>query len=293
MPDENLPAEYIDPAEFMRLSGQSGGIGNQLPTLRVNYADSDDNGNTLPRGKWTIYTDKGAMYADNAIFRPYHSTFQYSHYDQDEEKMVAKSVHFYSFADEIPDDAGGLKCGKLSAAKRNNLSEAEQKIQKDIKCSKVFYGLVSLKGKLADGNDYEVENMECVFYAKGSNFMPMANFIEELTKSRIAMQTIRIQLDLQMKKNGGVTYWECVPTKYDEVDLTKEDYDLHTTFHETVQAENAVILGKWDKARQLVTRNTNSGQAHLSVTTGAKDELSDPLDDLTGDLEGDLDKITD
>ena len=58
--------------------------------------------------------------------------------------MVSMSTHFRSFSEEIPDNQGGFKCGKVPRKDFDDLSDAEKVIQKEIKTTKVLFGTVTM-----------------------------------------------------------------------------------------------------------------------------------------------------
>lgn len=251
MPD-NLPAisANMSNEDLMRATGQKvEDFSSSLPRLKVNYQDEDADGHELPRGYWYLSIEGKAILAKDVMFRPFYTTFQYSHYDQEEQKLVSVSAHFSDFRSEIIDSAGGFKCGKLSPKEREQLSPKEQEQQKSIKCSKVIYGLATISGKTPSGEDAEAANVPCVFFARGSNFMPMSGFFTSLTKRNMLMQTVNAKLVPIKKKNGGVTYWEIAPEVVDTVVLTPEDFELLTVFNDTIHAENEHIKEQWYKNR--------------------------------------------
>lgn len=249
----NLPAniETFSKQDLMVLTGQEqeqSGLG--LPSLRVNYDDQDKDGNNVPRGHWVLATGGQVVYAPVAALRVMFSTYQYSHFDQDEQKMVSTSIHFQNWNQEVPDDAGGMKCGKLPKKTVESLSEAEKQVQSRIKVARVLFGLVSMEGVNHAGEKASITDVPAVFYAKGTNFMPMADYLKELHRKGVPMQTVQTQLDLKRLRNGAVTYWEVVPsTVKTDVDIAQEDFKLISQFAETAKAENEVVLRKWKKVQ--------------------------------------------
>jgi hypothetical protein len=273
----NLPAniETISNKELMELTGQSQPkMGLGLPSLRVNYDDEDENENKIPRGEWSLYTGGHTIYAKTVLFQPILKTYQYSHFDNKEMKMVSTSIHFNNFGDEVPDDAGGFKCGKLPKKAVEKLSEAEQKVQKDIKLAQVFFGFTTIEGVNEKGEKAKAENVPSVFYAKGTHYMPMSELLEAMTKANELMQATIIKLDLKREKNGGVTYWEAVPAIVERVTVTKDTFAKLREFSETVKAENSQIIDKWSKVRsKRGTEETQKG-----VVEKLTRELDDTLD---------------
>ncbi len=251
-----------------------------LPTLRVNYNDVDDDDNALPRGQWTVYDDNGPVFSPTVVLRVLFMSKQYSHYDADKMELINKSIHFKRWGEEIIDMRGGTKCGKVSRKKLEELSEAEQKMQKSIKLSLVLWGVVSMVGVDRKGEPASIENLPCVFYAKGSNYMPMSTFLDNLDNDRVAIPSVQIALSLDRQKNGSVVYWEAVPKLSDvNIIITADDVVLMKNFSETIRAENTEIEEKWKKART----KQGVGQRALEIDP----DMDDPLPDLA-DVSSDI-----
>ena len=211
-----------------------------------------------------------------------YATYQYSHYDATEGKTLSQSIHFSRFGEEVYDSTGGFKCGKVSRKKFETLSKPEQEIQKKIKLARVLFGLASLKGVDVKGQPVVLDNTPCVFYARGTNFMPMTELLQEITKAKQVPQKKLLSLSLKREKNEGVTYWEVVPTIADEnVEITEGDYSVIKEFALTVAAENETIFAKWKKQRV-----TQAIEGKGTVSILEKDEelpFNDTVDDLNPD----------
>lgn len=284
----NLPTtlDGLSAHELMVMTGFKQEFdGSQLPALRVNYDDEDDDGNEIPRGAWALTTEVDnnlvtIFSKEPVFFRPLFNTRQYSHYDADTQKMIAVSVHFQKWGDEVPDSAGGFKCGKVTKKQFEQLTEAEQEVQKKIKLSNVLFGLVTMSGVTRTGNKISVENVPCLFYARGTHYMPIDGFLDKLRKTNTPPQTVVIKFDLERKKNGGVTYWEVVPTTEKDVPFVAADLEIMTKFTETIKAENAQILDKWKKARAKGSKPSQEKLAELigdDKADNASLELNDEI----------------
>jgi hypothetical protein len=272
----NLPTNFetLSPEELLILSGfkSPDSYQSSLPTLRVNYEDADDDGNDLPRGQWTISHEGVRVFGKVARLRPIVSTLQYRHFDKDKKAIVSTSVHFNSFNQEIPDDTGGYKCGKVTRKKYETLSPVEQAIQKEIKLSRVIFGLVSIDGVNQKGEPTTVENLPCVFYARGTNYMPMDNFFKSI-EGVVLPQEIEIVMSLKREKPDGVVFWVVEPSydKKNKLKVDKEIFDLMRKFSDTVKAENDQIVDKFSKVRAKGISAPQS--AFMQVIEGASDSL--------------------
>ena len=281
--DTNLPVTFegLSAHEIRVLTGQAseGPSGIGLPSLRVNYQDVDDNENALPRGMWSVSTpETGQIFAKEVDFRIYFATLQYAHFDADAGKHISSSIHFRSFKDDAPDSAGGNKCGKVSMKQLEELDEGEKKIQKAIKLSKVLFGTVTMTGKDVRNKEHTIENLPCVFYARGTHFMPMANYLEDLQKNNVVMFDVYTKMALKTIKDKTITYWEVVPSVGDSCTFGKDDMDLIHKFAETAKAESESILVEHDKARKALEKAQSKGKPRdvLAEVLG-DDDLDDEI----------------
>lgn len=282
----NLPADYsgLDEHDLLEATGMSNGdLGLGLPSLRVNYDDQDEDENSIPRGHWTITVDGVRYFAKEVFMRIMNTSNQYSHYDADQGKTIAKSIHFNRFGEEVYDDAGGFKCGKVSRKAFEKMNDADKARQKKIKLAKVLFGFVSIEtGVDVKGKPARLDATPCVFYARGTNYMPMAELIQDLVKAKQVPQKKLVKLSLKREKNEGVTYWQVVPAIADEnVEITAKDFGIIKEFALTIAAENEEIYTKWKKHRI-----SNAVEAKGTADVLEKDvelPFNDSIDDLNPD----------
>lgn len=275
----NLPAtpEEISTKELMVLTGQTvAKSGSLLPVLRVNYDDEDEDGNTLPRGSWVLTPEDGgpAIYSKDVIIRPLWVTFQYNHYDADKAQMVSTSVHFNGWNDDIIDSVGTHRCGKLSRKEIEKLPPERQEQQRKIKLAKVIYGVADIAGVDKEGNKSAAKAVPCVFYARGTHFMPMAEFLDKLESKGTFMGSVNIKVGLKREKNQGVTYWEAVPSEKSSVVVTRDDLELIKKFSDTTAAETAEVTKKWQEAQNTASAVSLAGT--LDTQSLNKDFDDDP-----------------
>lgn len=279
---ENLPTNIEDYTDEMllALAGLGQGTGSSLPSLRVNYDDEDDDGNEIPRGQWVIWSDGGPVFSKEVQFRILYQAMQYSHYDVDEGKQISKSVFFRGFDEEIYDSIGTEKCGRVTKKVFETLTKAEQKDQKKRKLARVCFGTVSMTGVDKRGEAATIENLPCVFYARGTNFMPITEALNDMEKQKVVPQRVTMLLSLLRHKNDGVTYWQVVPS-YDgeNTKLVEEDLALIDAFHKTVVAESEEVYEAWRKANI----KNGAGSADISVDLDAASEDLDPAAQVLND----------
>lgn len=276
--ETNLPAnlDTLDTKALMELTGQTQAFAKGHPVLRVNYDDATEDGLEIPRGQWTITTPEGQpIYAKTCQFVPILCTLQYNHYDEVKQQVSSTSVHFQSWSDEIIDSSGGLKCGKVTRREFAKLPPEEQAKQKKIKLSKVIHGFLTMTGVDPLGEKKTVENLPVVFYARGTNYMPMDGYFESLAKKGLPMQGRVAELSLKRLRNDGVTFWEVVPVAGAEAPVTNDTFEAIKTFAEGIAEENKAITEKWQKAR---SKGDVPGQAALAAKV-VQATASVPFDD--------------
>lgn len=240
--------------QVMQFLGQSSPLNGDsavdFPSLRVNYDDEDSEGNVIPRGHWTFSYNGRNVYSSEVFMRIMFVRMQYSHYNQEKRQQISTSIYFTTFGEEVPDDTGGMKCGKLSKRELDKLSESERKIQSEIKLSKVLFGFVSADAKTSTGEDLKIQNYPVVFYARGTHYMPIADYLDNLTREGILMLGVQTKFTLNKRKNGSVTYWEVVPSIGENIEINLEqDQQAIKHISDMVEEENRKIIEKWSTVR--------------------------------------------
>lgn len=276
---ENLPALYEQSESQLleALGFKHTQFGNGLPLLKVNVDDEDENGNTIPRGQWSLYGEDGRVFGKKASFRPYYAAYQYSHFDSNTMQLISKSIFFQNFSDEVFDTVGTYKCGKLPRKQIKTLTDHEQELQRKIKLAHTFFGLASVEGTNPKGEKAKVVDVPCMLVCRGANYMPMTEFFESLNRVNIPPYSVVVELDLKREKNGGVTYWTYQPDVIKEgLKLTTPDFELIKKFIDTVAAENKDVFELWRKQNVSVKRGTKT------ITNGSTVDaaLNDSVDDL-------------
>ena len=136
-----------DEEALMKMSGQADVDSTPrvgLPRLTINYEAENDEGMPLKRGAWRIWNGSGPSYADKVHIRPLMRTYEWSVWDQDEQKFTCKSVQRTNLSGEFPDNAGGNKCGRLTRAEEEQLPTDDPRVllSKAVSCNQVIYGAI-------------------------------------------------------------------------------------------------------------------------------------------------------
>lgn len=247
-----------DEEALMKMSGQADVDSTPrvgLPRLTINYEAENDEGMPLKRGAWRIWNGSGPSYADKVHIRPLMRTYEWSVWDQDEQKFTCKSVQRTNLSGEFPDNAGGNKCGRLTRAEEEQLPTDDPRVllSKAVSCNQVIYGVIDAPDAVsADGSPTPLENVPFMAYFKRSGFRPVREFIDtQLTKRKILMQKAVIELTTEKQKNGGVIYWTPKLSLVKEVSITDDDKDLIKQFAETVKGHNDSVMSEYKAAIKM------------------------------------------
>ena len=247
-----------DEEALMKMSGQADVDSTPrvgLPRLTINYEAENDEGISLKRGAWRIWNGSGPSYADKVHIRPLMRTYEWSVWDQDEQKFSCKSVQRTNLSGEFPDNAGGNKCGRLTRAEEEQLPTDDPRVllSKAVSCNQVIYGVIDAPDAVsADGSPTPLENVPFMAYFKRSGFRPVREFIDtQLTKRKILMQKAVIELTTEKQKNGGVIYWTPKLSLVKEVSITDDDKDLIKQFAETVKGHNDSVMSEYKAAVKM------------------------------------------
>ena len=153
------------------------------------------------------------------------------------------SIQGASFGDEFFDNAGGIRCGKLNKRDLEGLSsdDPERTLQANIKSAQVVYGMVETDS---------IEAGPAVWYARGSNFMPVADWIKTLEKQGKLLFNTRATLSTLRQKYGGNIYYKSKIDVKDYVEFDPAvDVPILEKFVESVNSHNASIESEYKEAR--------------------------------------------
>ena len=251
--------------ELMKLSGQADDDQPKagLNRLNINYDTDTDDGLTLKKGTWKVYYDGEFVYADSVEFRPLVRTYEWSVWDQEEGKFSCRSIQAPSLDFQFPDTAGGNKCGRLTKSEEEQLGEdhALTLASRLATCNQVFYALINMEAKTADGRDVKLENYPVVTYFKRSGFRPAREAIERLGKNTL-MNEVVFELTTKRHKMGSVTYFTPVFTQKDTVKMDDATMETMAMFLETVKASNANIM---EQHKESVKAKANEEEIDLAA----------------------------
>jgi hypothetical protein len=234
-----------------------------LTRLNINYDTDDDEGRTLKKGAWKVFHDGEFVYADTVTFRPMARYYEWSVYDAEEGKIACRSTQEPKLEHQFPDTLGGNKCGRLSKSEEEELGADHPKTlaSRLATCNQVFYAVVSMNGKTADGRDVKVENLPVMAYFKRSGFRPALEAIQKLPKGTLMSEQI-FELTTKRHKMGSVTYFTPVFTPTQTVKMKEEDFETTGMFVQTVAASNVRIL---EQHKEALKATANEKEVDLAA----------------------------
>ena len=257
--------------------GSSSGI--SIPRLGINRSPEDDDGNQLPVGHLFTYDSSVGqnVFGKPVIFRPFISAMQYMHYDPEKGEYVNRSIIFKNWKEEAIDILGGTRCGKVPFKERTSLTPEQLAEQRTIRCYRLLYGILSFKGKKANGEDHEVTNLPVLWRVTGTAFAPVGSALDQVNKRKKLMFTTTFSIDSKRQKKGGnVFYIPEISVNADaNLEMSKEDMETLTVFQDIINTENAEVVDLYKAAKK--------GQPTSSDGESAKvvKQVEDPVEVLS------------
>ena len=257
--------------------GSSSGI--SIPRLGINRSPEDDDGNQLPVGHLFTYDSSVGqnVFGKPVTFRPFISAMQYMHYDPEKGEYVNRSIIFKNWKEEAIDILGGTRCGKIPFKERSSLTPEQLAEQRTIRCYRLLYGILSFKGKKANGEDHEVANLPVLWRVTGTAFAPVGSALDQVNKRKKLMFTTTFSIDSKRQKKGGnVFYIPEISVNADaNLQMSKEDMETLTVFQDIINTENAEVVELYKAAKK--------GQPTSSDGESAKvvKQVEDPVEVLS------------
>ena len=257
--------------------GSSSGI--SIPRLGINRSPEDDDGNQLPVGHLFTYDASVGqnVFGKPVTFRPFISAMQYMHYDPEKGEYVNRSIIFKNWKEEAIDILGGTRCGKIPFKERSSLTPEQLAEQRTIRCYRLLYGILSFKGKKANGEDHEVANLPVLWRVTGTAFAPVGSALDQVNKRKKLMFTTTFSIDSKRQKKGGnVFYIPEISVNADaNLQMSKEDMETLTVFQDIINTENAEVVDLYKAAKK--------GQPTSSDGESAKvvKQVEDPVEVLS------------
>ena len=270
MSNELQAFEALSKEEIMKMTGQDDGSqisSGSLPRLTINRTSEDDDGYALRTGVYTIYDSESEakVYSlkDKAVhFRPFINAYQYMEYDAENNNYPCSSVVFKSWKDEPIDSNGGVRCGKVIGKDKQQLTQAEIDSQRNIKCYRLVYGLLSMEATTATGEATAIAEMPVLWRVTGMNFKPIGETLKSLKGRNSLMFNHVLNLTTKRKKSGSnVFYVASIRVDDKETQFSKKDLEHMDMFNDIVNEENTRVSEKWKDANS----NKKKDKASIKV----------------------------
>lgn len=268
--------------EIMKAIGQDSGsnLAPSVPRLGINRNPEDESGNRLPIGNYFVYDSSVGenIYGKPILFRPFHSAMQYMHFDPEQNEYVNRSVIFKSWKDEAIDLQGGVKCGKVLRKEMDDLTPEQQAVQRQIRCYKLLYGLVTFEGKKANGETYSIKNFPALWRVTGTGYRPVNEAVEKTKRSKRLMFTLDFTLDSNKQKKGSnVFYVPTINVNYkSNLPMSDTDKETYSHFQEIIQVENDEIISLWKDVK-----NKKANESDGTTVKVIKTVEADPVEILS------------
>jgi hypothetical protein len=269
---------YTDSASFQAVAEMTGAqVRNDvyLPRLTINRDPEDSEGNTVPVGQYCVTQDGNTVYAKNATFRVFLNAYQYQQYDPEVGKYTNRSIIFKNFNEEALDEKGGVACGKISRKLLEGASAEVLAEQKNIKCSRLMYGVVTLKDAVTrTGEKTEIVDMPVMYKLSGSNFLAPKVALDAITRMKHHYFQHNLILTPKRAKMGATIYYEVVvePILNKEVQFSEEDLATFKLFQETIDRENRFVASKWKQTKQEAIKQDD---VDISSALAFDDDVTD------------------
>jgi hypothetical protein len=264
--------------DLMAISGQESKR-SFLPRLSINRQSEDEEGNVLPMGSYAFYHDEsgGTVYAKEVSFRPFLNRYQYMAYDPEERKYTSRSIVFQNWDQDAIDSTGTLRCGKVPAKNHDTLSAKDAAKQRDIKCYRMMYGVVSATVENpSTGDSTEVVNYPLLWRATGTSWGIIGDAQRLVTQKKQPLMSYPWTLTTERAKAGGnIFYKPVIRLDFSEVvALTDADYDTLVVFGEMLKEENAVIEDEHREAKRKL-HNSNDDALEAMITEVEDDTINE------------------
>lgn len=245
-------------------------VGSYLPQLKINRDPVDENDKPLPMGHFCVTQNDVTVYGAEATFRPFINSYQYSEYSPKEKKTINRSIIIRNFGEEAFDLLGGLSCGKIPAKRLQECSAEEQIRQKQIKCRRHLYGLVTIEDKVA--------NLPVLFRISGKNFMVPNDAFDTITQ-KLKHQFFQHEFNLKAErvKPSTIIAYNLImdmDIKAEPLRLTDDDMETFNLFRDTIERENNFILKSWKEAKRNAVRDLDDSDPLAAL------DLNDDISDI-------------
>jgi hypothetical protein len=287
MGTELVNPSQLDINEIAKITGQYIPENTGFPQLKINRDFVDDNENELVPGTFSVKRNDELVYSKVVDFRPFINSYQYAKWDpkggpDGKGAWTNRSVIFRSFMEEILDEGGGFKCGKIKDVDGLGLAEAEE--QKKIKCFRMVFGMAHMKAPFNAKKEKRDDFITpVVLRVRGVNFMPIDDVFKKLSKAKKPIFAHSLSLSTKRQKNGDTTYYLINYELNDAVSVpfTEEDFGALKDFDAYIRMVNNDVIKKHENAVRKANKDAAIDAKYGAIDVGSlMDDLNDPPFDV-------------
>lgn len=185
--------------------------------LAPNREAEDDDGNRLPLGAYTVRYEGNLIYMPETEIRlGFKELYRYQRYNSTSKKMEAFTVlEENPFKGEYPDNLGTFKCGKVTGAAVEQLSEEERELNAaKAKYMMVIFAQVDISGAVDNLGKKVFKSKDPVWLNVTLNLSGMQAvdvgtlFRKDLFKSHGRVERTVLMKKAQKDKAGANTYYK-------------------------------------------------------------------------------------
>jgi len=272
----------VNQAELMARIGQNEAGTPIIPQLKINREFENDDGDSLMPGSYVVsIPGVGTVYSKTARFRPFLNMYQYSHFDQDQNKYLNKTILAPKLTGvELIDELGGKKCGRVDKKLQDQLTPEEMVKQKAIKCYRNLYGVLTMPDAVNAKRDATpIENVPVLWRTTGVQFLPIQSAIDSISKQRKLMFNYEFTLSTTKDKKGSNTYYiaNLAVDMTKHIPFTEEDLEILSNFEALVANENDGVIQKWKRVHDSKKNIVDSAATIDAVSYDLNDDIPEHL----------------
>lgn len=249
-----------------------------IPQLKINR-DPD-----YPMGQFTVSQGDTLVFGPVVTFRPFINAYQYVEWSPSEKIYTNSSLIIKNFQEEALDRKGGVACGKVPFKQLAELTADEQLRQKNIKCRRLLYGLLTIpdaKTPIQEGSKTKYEATEVlelpvVCRLSGRGFMAPDVALKSISKLKHQYFQHNLTFSTTRKKDSPVIAYDLGV----EVDLknmlefTSDNMDVFRMFQDSIDRENSFVARSWKQVKEEALKDLDKSNPLLDL------DLNDNIDDL-------------
>jgi len=215
--------------------------------IKICHTGVDKQDREIKRGLFSLSNQEDPVWTDKATIHVLAQYFQFR--EQDETgKVLNKSLLQPDLRKGEPlDMKGGLRCGKPTRKALNQLPEQDQKMwAARVKTVRIIRGIISYKGKTADGTEVEVNNVPFQHYMKGMGYNDFEKVIDSLPFGK---RYVDFHCAVTTERRGNYYYTTFKPDFSSPAAFTTPVAETTKLFIDMAKQENNAIMRRHNEAK--------------------------------------------